>query len=1438
MPSVNKDLTSLGITDAISQHVSRLLSRTKHSDKTSPSENSFSSGEMIDEACISYDEKSNTCLVKPAMSRRSFLGFAATGFLSLVALDVIRPGAVGYAYADEEGNYGLAITVLSRYEVGIIARDVKTQNVLEGVELTVKSYYGSTPTCTGKTNFAGVFVFDARGLSENGNEPDASRYGFWGNLYAKKANYRDYETGKIRYTSGPPLDKKGVQVPMQAYDSKPYARLITYDGFDIQYATSTILITSANDANHTLRMTVHSPQGGTVTAKLIHDGVEVASLSQATQNNLATLDFVGTFNASFKPGAKTLIRMGVGSQQCEIETKLACFTNERLAAPDQGAVKLAPAGSAQAENVASEMDPGAYSFTIPKGIPIVEGTTFNLDMAQFPVYGYFDPFGRGIITTNFSDIDVLKKVDGKWEAGEWKFINKESVEDAQKRREDAYDKALIRVGQANNNAAEKGSKIGASDKFGGLKIKFSFNLMGMGEYKWYDADASNKFTGIVKATATLGMKYDITKQFTLCGFPVYFGFDIGTALSLSVAIGAVIKGFFESISWSSEVGAVIVVRFEIGVTLGIGIAGFLSVSVRGYGYFVSSLALTIPAAGKPFPHISVSAQAGVGWSLQVFFFRASGKIYESNFPALYDNWKSNLADPSNSADGSLSFPDFGALTLPGIPADTDSFGNIYQDLVPLDGDAAGIAALNAIAEFEGDYGNDVNNTRTDETPEGIQQNPDNGWGEGSFTETRPTITGADCSLVGILDPNDENVEDYDISRGIKPATDTKILENIFSDPRQKIVNVNGTLYLLRIAVVTVRSGILSGTSSRITIAPFENGKWGTAKVIDFAYPTLNPTWLSRYWFYDYDFDVATVDGKIHIMLVSGTRKNLGKTAWWEAINKMVASYICYDLSTGKVDPDHSDHYFEAYGKTDDEGNGVMLCHPRVAPLLNYGQSVVSAAVVASGVKEEAAGVSFSRTLAIFWRKGDGSAFVDDIYEYTQSSGAKELCDMQLTYPINYQENKAGAVVVMDLKDPGSTSNARELSLQWFTSEGLGYASGSVQNVGYCKIHPQGGVVAPVLKDGAEKMYRIQYNQPGGNPLVETKLGDWAVKSFALSNDGTWLFSSDIMEGQPEAVDVKEFSGMDDPEVFGDPAPPKREQYRLLAAHMYGRAETMSDLFPIAQLARPIDNLYPVNGSGDYFSILYTHITNLEKSQADMYYASIPYVKSLQIDGASTREDFVGPEDTCHIVVNVRNTGNVGVSSFMGKLFVGANKDLVAELNFESLKAGECLLPSIDTYDEATDSVLFDAADNEGVLLPSRSRLYQTEFTIPKDWHGTKELFVSLTDIREATVVNGFNQFGEENLPGSLVRQIDAAPEKCSIEIDPDTQLEVAVSANDYRYWVIDDPDNPDDPNNRDRLPQTGDDAATFAAIAAAAAASATVIGLGSAFEKTESEEED
>ena len=570
--------------------------------------------------------------------------------------------------------------------------------------------------------------------------------------------------------------------------------------------------------------------------------------------------------------------------------------------------------------------------------------------------------------------------------------------------------------------------------------------------------------------------------------------------------------------------------------------------------------------------------------------------------------------------------------------------------------------------------------------------------------------------------------------GIMLTADVAILKNVFGNPRVEVVEVEGTIYVLRIASVLV-----AGKPRTRLIATVIGGKRpaGTRQVLDFK---INPAMegMLREDLCDYEFApqvdkyaeshgmISVAAYRLEVAFVSGKRntQNLAHAA-----TDLVLSYVqfhhdkdngfdkvltstswpgskVFDSESGlpyhcisNLDLTLDDSAFGQHISTitylDRMGNNPedVLSDTNVQPRLGIvfvphsSSSVDNRFVVPDpAVIEQKAGKIEDLTAyeLRFWPSVDGW------YSF-MIRGASET----KYYVMKLGDSRANPTI--DKITCAATMDDRCRFHAWKTVNET-YGLSPIRTQQFLTCNEQGELCGAMIKNRWDRPALEMWN-------VGPK--DFGIISFGVWGDFIyWPEARDGAGGQtsnPETGEVIKLPPLDD--------------CHLMAARLY--EGTYSDPFIMADLPHNIDTIVSISGNRSVLEVVASELVDPDKDIATIWYMAVPFVRTATAIDCVPVNPFVAPGKPARFYITVRNDGNT---------FLKGCEVAVYDKNasFENPAAVAEVAFNMDTIRESAwnpkgdDGKLMDVTP-DGSLAPGKTSVFLMEVMIPEGWSGRKDL---------------------------------------------------------------------------------------------------------------------
>lgn len=1253
----------------------------------------------------------------PAITRRGFFTLAAALGLSAAA-----EGYEGFfvrAWGDEAGKTQFRIYVAARWQVPIAFLDMSNPSdpaSIVGARVTITSHYNGK-SATGVTNEDGVALVSISDLSEPVAQPEEGlpvEYSFFGSVLVEAEGYRVFETGKMLITGG-----QQVETPTEPLKGRPYVRCASIDGWDVQYAKKTsFAATSSNRDSHEAFISIADGSGagyagvvGSVDLSFGQPGgLAFSKKLSFGDDGLAQASFEGKFFSThaedagdaFAPGEGLLLDADIVGDDAN------SFTLTTAADITEGVVEdeSVEDTSYSIDSFINDGASGDISYKLPESLPFLAGESVSVSslLPSWPVSLALDPFG--LLIAGVGRSGSLHRHGTKWQHDTFEnsLQNYRDVKDEWTRNFNKWksDREYAKLGGG------KASKTGRLSPTKSFDMNFQCGGMVICQWGAHLADASEGFRGDAQLYAILSGGFSVTQQVTVMYVPLFVRFEATAATRAIIDVGVSVDKDTKDLSLSDGSSIAFTLQPEIALTMGLGVADLLSVGIRGAGYLSFYLNVAFqPPEGKSNPRFCVGAGVSASVVVQAALFKASVGLYSIDWPGLYDSWNVSAGPAAlKSGHGVASEApvyEYGAYHLRRADG-TKGYSELFQDagsLMQSGSFEPSSYAVKAVpvtqaelaktAEFKA-FAKQAPLLASDQAGEGdqaaspvhdlysyspISRERLKGAGAGSMGTT------ASSSVLKSLDTGGARM-----SSGL-------VYGEAFSDPRMKVVQVNGDPWLLRILTTTYGEGDAEKTLTRLAVAKWssQDSRWEAAQVIDFTpvYGTGDGSadGPAREALYDYDFSVISSDevvglgsgwsdgGVVRVFLTSGTREQSAGQSMGAALAHTVGTFLSIgsDLSVKTVKS-----FADVYGK-----NGIPqdsgACF--VDPTSRYSSYTCATLVYPQITSVGASEVNVTAVMAFCRLATSANALECGPYvEFPVCAlfaTSKETLSLpvQLTCPAWQGEREVTAAFAAERKHSVSMGV-------------IGFSAGSGQTVylgahyvtesASGKVVKEFGIQALPSPDGQVQLFlydaetSASFVYPfrgvgldavgGANALcaAEGKLISLGFTKNVSSKDEAVTSPVDLTLDKPvdlSAFAIDQATGMlyyattREGLTCAEPAEDGTcsngatvADYRIWATRCVsiGGKTGFIEPFPLIQTDEPVDSLVFVPLDGSY-AFMVNSITSMENSQSDIVFYKLPYVRSVRLIDFQSVNRFVCAGETEAFEITVCNEGNVIVSGF-------------------------------------------------------------------------------------------------------------------------------------------------------------------------------------------------
>lgn len=1412
------------------------------------------------------------------ITRRSFFGAAgvaaASIFLPRVPGGVLVPVAgPEAALADEadaaNGTSRVQSTVIlvSKGEVAFVAYDVSQTDAqgkalpLADVHVTVTSGFNGA-TAEGTTNKNGLVILNVEALSEGyDGKTELAECVFNGSVTGTRDGYRVFATGRLRIEGA-----SGVVVPTRPTDdATPYATLLTFNGYDAQYLPATFVRTPKNVEKHTLALELHVPDAllakvdgaGAASVELWADGADAAidagplTLDGNTARAALTGDYLrdAAGNARLIPAETTLyLLLRLGKQSWRLSTTLRAT---------DGVVDEFTQGQGDLDLMAAANDD--VNARMPDWFPaLLGGSALNMWVPKSLVMFEYSPYGHlmlGVTTPGLGFVREKGESDpkgfGLQERGEFEKELARRVSDGRACYE-RYKNSLFSTRPATSAICRM--PLAAS-----VSITAAAQLLATATF---GAERQHEgWTGTLEGVVVGTIDTSISQNVLAGVVPVFVTFEFMSSLRLALGIGFASSAndfTLADVTWNYDTtGLTIYTPVSAALTAGLGVAGVLSVGIRGVADFATKTVFGPAPAGEKNVHFTASAGARIEFAFQALLARWSFHLVGKDMQPFYDSWNGGqIADNGTGGTGSgspFSLDAAGgadAFTFAGGTA-ANGLGGLAQFLAA--GKPVGQAELSATSSVNGAARNDV-------VPHELVEGEPVAVGNMTLTTYIDPESNTPTSLLvqegyshvdsrGPANVAGEDAPELAANGGIGATVDQLISEDVFSDPRVRAVGLAGKTYVFRIATVTYGE---AGTRTRLVAQELDAS--GTTlseqRVIEFT-TNLEASvgGVSRLDLFDYEFDVCAYDPEgtpatkpgFRILMVSGTRPAGDSTG---ADVALASTWVCALF----LDAD-----LKAYATTVTHPKNKQVnatCHGYSNPKIILGSTD---------------GRGVSHMAALIHRTADTpEGLMAEDATATLELGVLLWQGMRLTLTQDIQ--LPGDVVDIDLQlrpdapgcalyDACAVACVSQSRTDVFTLRRTGEAMGgaltgsetqtavvdALRNAPASVEFVQSVADAPAVaalrawpghagwlfsSDGHLWHADFDDAEIGAGEFMLTDVGaaDFNFRDFFASPDGSFLYMAQNRDA--EGTSTQATNGED-----GQAG----EFHRILASKLIGGRFTLP--FPFAELKHAVHGLACARKSNVSATFIATEITELAKSAADLWLIKVPCLKAASADACVLDGPvaYLGRENRFNVTVT--NHGNVALAEADIHLHAADDTPLAhATVSFAAGNARRSVWApdAPGSSAEAAAAAVANAADADpvldpvgaGVLLPGQTGTYEVAFQLPDTWpqtgEGTDEDGNTVRGVRAVTgqLVTHACDAAAANLALGSVEQPLSSARGSELWLPGSSELDLELGRGDVS--LVGTTDGSDDASGRkdSATPNTGDTTSAVLPIALGAAGAA------------------
>lgn len=1368
-----------------------------------------------------------------SLSRRDFVRLAA-GTLAYLPRVAGIPGAFALAAAP---SVALAqetdltdevppahIVIIDPDELGIQVVDVASGLALANAHVTITSYAEGAKASflEGDTDYSGVWVSKVADLCEpDGLARPYKAYEFYARIEVTKDGYRPFTTALVRVIAG-----KGLAVATQPIVAgQPYPRMASFNMYDILYTANEFVRTSKNNTTCTMELLIENLDASdNITAQLYQNDTPLnVKGTFANEQGTAHIRFEGTYLNTSIAG---VFELGSG-YNFHLTYATAASPNVEMIVPVSLVILNSPP-EVQEPILSStlEKEEGKrYTFSpfnrvpfensgvkLPDVLPIIGGNKLKIWTPESFLGFAVDPYGFIRISVQTPPLG-WKNIYGKVDDKKFGFHPHNDISaQIDKYKDDIRQQAekwnQFKEGWNPFTGGRGNPEALTSDQpTENLGITATGIIEGIlqwepiGEKPFWE---TKNLTGYALFHVTACVNYQFKEQFVAGCIPLIFSFGVNSSIDVGYSKTVHAPSLLDYFGGNYEMdvydtGLYINFCLMITISIGIGIDGLLSISLKGIVSFTIYLGLITPEAPDlPKPHFTFSMGLVVKVVIQFLLFTEEfvplPKVQEalSDKEPLYDNWKTNnLTDYLQGDDERKSLYEF--LTDGSVIVGDDALAARAEYALSYTPDAATVlrenltGMLRAVPQtFTTDDGTPyttyvyvpVSQERFEMLKQAalsvVEQT------EGTETNLSALLTRASSEELGLL-----AAEDYDVipvfsgstetisndvsflgpegrfsygrpaagigslglEAGVCPTSDVTVSQDVFSDPRAKVVSIFGRLCVVRIATVKLSIG---SARTRLVLqeVPSDGGE-GVHLLLDFV---LAVGRYPRYEYFDYSFDIiqtATTDENgnercdLHLLVLSGRREDDDETELTTAAQGHIFSYVRYsftdpsDLTARsvvamQVTPDK----IHATDCPEDWDSHVYLS-PQIKLVEQNGQKACAMCFVDRAGSDEIG--TLNDQSADDTRVGIGMFFAKVV-----DGGSKEAAPVISVPDLSALRDKLGSMddlMLTEMSLMGTASGFNTIKFGGNTAHYLllgvnpGFtATITAQEETYEEnaasisqiLRVSDDALTAVLTDPNETRLELQealgqdfmltcangqlQKATWGNidtgspvPLLEPcGPEDTQINAFAVDPSGEFIYWQASYDGDaPVQFDAE-----------GNPKPTEeRHLHRIMACRM--RNGVFSKPFPLAeQNTHAIDTLRVLESNHEGVSFISSEVVDAFQGQGNIWFTVVPHLRCLTVAYMAPEMAILHVGDEVSFRIALRNDGNTYLKQATIRLTTSWDNDAEVLAEHTLVFSEENTLPSMWNPQDADGRPT--GVESDYALAPGATSLYHIPgFVIPE-----------------------------------------------------------------------------------------------------------------------------
>ncbi|MBQ3387022.1 MAG: hypothetical protein IJG53_06820, partial [Eggerthellaceae bacterium] len=1180
----------------------------------------------------------------------------------------------------------------------------------------------------------GVVKLDITELAEPLDEDGT--YSFNGTIDGTCPGYRTFHMALARISGA-----TGMVVPTRELEpDRPYPVSVSFDEWDALYTTNTFVLTSGNTDDHTFHIHIEElPAAASISLlKKGQDGALATATLSPTEGK-AEADMVAPF---LKQGYEHALEVG---GQYYMQLTCAGYIYEF---PIAIAVMLGCAAAPEAEEdtwlspINNTTTPDAFAITLPDFIPLFGGQKFYPWVPNWKVSFVLDPFGYFYLAWKSPRVGYVSD-GGSTDPNRW---GKHTYESASKQFTKALDSAM----DSSLSAYAKISKGAAATQLSFTKqftCALSLRIEAIGKWDW----AKGNINGYAGAQAMFELGFAFTEQFALGPVPIYISFGVSANFIAALGVGFQAAKALDFSTYEFDyTNSGLTATFNISpyLSVGAGLYGIASVGGKGTLTLTAFTGLTAtPGPQYTLPHNVVGSNGQIMAEVQLFLYKWSGTLLSYDEPRIHDSWEDDanqLTDapalmapsaPYTLADGSLSYTApqgalastnktlWQILTEDMTPVTDEELGgscevqlsSITNDMPLYDEESMALAIVNEAGE---EVAREL--PMLDAYAVDVESSP---WSQTVLKQpAQPEIT------FGVSKVEEKN-------GGIWPKIDRELMNDIFSDPRMKVVSTKNPSnpntareYIFRIASVKVNGQM----RTRVVYHTSFKGAVGPANVVEFYSSSSH---VSRDNDNDYDFDVTvSPEGTdIYLTLIYGPRPTADGTTISAEWNDISMAYVRFSVASGAITGYRTCTWTPGEVDTSHAEQHLVFC-PRITHLEGNGaDSVVAISWLHRYAYTADGGLGSSGAHMTLSAAACAHESVYDKYEVKDSAVVDDLTTYDLLMSrLGQNDDGTWNLFFVTRGEEGCTAYTARLDQREIPP----YTYPQVFDFTCLGSHELNARLTPwpghegFLSSYNNKLVHVMPGTSGNVFSIEdTGIGDFDVNSFGVDPTGTFIYFAQNRSG----VVGREY------DEEGNSTPIEADENRLMALKIYNGVFT--DPYVLCNVKHPMENIVCLSPETGAMLFLSAGITDFSSSKASMWVTAVPCTAVFTILGAAAVPPVVAAGDVANILVTLRNDGNVHLTGAQMTIRDEGGQVLASEwLPFttetlqasmwnppQELREGEAVMLEPNLTNVRTRRAGLLNAGANGELAPGKTGVYAAHFTLPEDWSDDHFVTVTLGD---------------------------------------------------------------------------------------------------------------